>query len=443
MRGRATSFAPAHTVAAAERSVSIGAAAGVIMQSVDDVPFDGRHATIRGNTLLNFGSCSYLGLEQRAELKRGAIEATEKFGTQFSYSRGYLELPLYAHLETAVSEMTGGYALIAPTTTLAHVAALPVLVGPDDAVIIDQSAHASLHTAIALLHSIPVSVVRHNRMDRLEAEIARLSASHRHVWFVGDGLYSMLGDLAPLDGIAVLLEKYPQLHLYVDDAHSTSWTGRNGRGHALERLPDVSRVVVALGFAKAFGVGGAALVFANDEDRQRVRRCGGPMLFSGPLQPPLLGAAVASARLHLDPSFAGLQRALLERIDLVLSLAEELDVPLASRDKTPIFFVRCGPLDVAFDLVLGLRARGIYVCCSGYPAVPQNQAGARFTLSLLNSHADIRYFMLALAEETKRLGIVERRSPVRRDPSSAVITRARRTSSPPPPGEHPSQPPPP
>src|ERR1019366_1443070 len=115
--------------------------------------------------------------------------------------------------------MTGGYALIAPTTTLAHIAALPVLVGPEDAVIIDQSAHASLHTAVALLHSIPVNLVRHNRMDRLEAEIARLSAAHRRVWFVFDGLYSMLGDFAPLDEMARLLEKYPQFHLYVDDAH--------------------------------------------------------------------------------------------------------------------------------------------------------------------------------------------------------------------------------
>jgi 7-keto-8-aminopelargonate synthetase-like enzyme len=439
VRTRDASFAPAHTVAAAERSVSIGAAAGVIMQAVDDVPFDGRHAQIDGVPLLNFGSCSYLGLEQRRELKRGAIDAIERFGTQFSYSRGYLELPLYAQLEGVVGKMTGGYALIAPTTTLAHIAALPVLVGPEDAVLIDQSAHASLHTAVALLHSIPVNLVRHNRIDRLEAEIARLSAVHRRVWFIFDGLYSMLGDFAPLDEMARLLAKYPQFHLYVDDAHSTSWTGKNGRGHALDRLPDVSRVVVALGFAKAFGVGGAALVFASDADRQRVRRCGGPMLFSGPLQPPLLGAALASAKLHLEPAFSALQNDLLDRIELTLSLARNLDVPLASRDRTPIFFVRCGPLDVAFDLVLSLRARGIYVCCSGFPAVPQNQAGARFTLSLLNTPADIHCLMQVLSEETRRLGIVDRRAQTPREAASAVtaIVRPRRSASsaPPPPND--------
>ena len=293
MTAREPSFAPAHTAAAAERSVADAAQAGVVLQTVDDVPYDGRHVQIDERVLLNFGSCSYLGLEQRPELKRGAIEATERFGTQFSYSRVYLQLPLYTQLESVLETITGGYSLVAPSTTLAHIAALPVLIEEGDAAIIDKSAHASLHTAVALLRSIPVHAIPHNGLELLDAEIGRLSATHRRVWFIFDGLYSMLGDFAPLDQLAALLEKYPRLHLYVDEAHCTSWVGKNGRGYTLDRLPDLSRVVVALGFAKAFAVGGAALIFASDEDRQRVRRCGGPMLFSGPLQPPILGAALA------------------------------------------------------------------------------------------------------------------------------------------------------
>src|SRR5262245_45744049 len=123
------------------------------MQSVDDAPYGGRHVEISGRRLLNFGSCSYLGLEQRPELKEGAIRAVERFGTQFSYSRAYLELPLYRQLEEALTEMTGGHVLVAPSTTLGHIAALPVLTEAGDAVIIDQFAHASLHTATALLRS--------------------------------------------------------------------------------------------------------------------------------------------------------------------------------------------------------------------------------------------------------------------------------------------------
>jgi 7-keto-8-aminopelargonate synthetase-like enzyme len=408
-----SSVAPPRRVSAADQSVSEAIDAGVIMQTVDDAEYTGRHVEIGGRKLLNFGSCSYLGLEQRHELKRGAIDATLRFGTQFSYSRAYLQLPLYKELEDLMGTITGGYSLVAPSTTLAHIAALPVLIETGDAVVIDQFAHASLQMATGLLRSIPVQPVRHNRIDLLDEKLARLTKSHRRVWYVLDGLYSMLGDLAPLEKIAALLEKYPQLHLYVDDAHCTSWIGKNGRGYALEHLPDTSRVVVALGFAKAFAVGGAALVFSTDEERQRVRRCGGPMLFSGPLQPPLLGAAVASAKLHVEPGFSDLQRGLAERIDRALGLAEELGVPLASRDRTPVFFVRCGPSQVAFDLVLALRERGFYVSVSVFPAVPQNQAGVRFTLSLHNTPADIDGLMTGLADETRRLGVAPASGTVR------------------------------
>jgi 7-keto-8-aminopelargonate synthetase-like enzyme len=398
-------FAPAHTVMSADESVAAAVQAGLIMQAVDDVEYDGRHVQIHGKKLLNFGCCSYLALEHRAELKEGAVRAVERFGTQFSFSRAYLELPLYAQLENTLATMTGGHVLVAPTTTLAHIAALPVLVEEGDTVVVDQFAHASLHTATALLRSIPVHPLRHSRIDLLEEKIARLSKTHRRVWLVMDGLYSMLGDFAPLDEIAPLLEKYPALHLYVDDAHSTSWYGKNGRGYALDRLPDRSRVVVALGFAKAFAVGGAALVFGADADRLRVRRCGGPMLFSGPLQPPLLGACLASAELHMKPEFAALQQALADRIARVIGLAKELDVPLANTDPTPIFFIRCGATNSTFALAQALRDRGMYVSISVFPAVPQNQSGIRFTLSLHNTTADIDSLMEALSTETKRLGI--------------------------------------
>jgi 7-keto-8-aminopelargonate synthetase-like enzyme len=137
------------------------------------------------------------------------------------------------------------------------------------------------------------------------------------------------------------------------------------------------------------------------------------MLFSGPLQPPLLGAAVASAKLHVEPGFSDLQRGLAERIDRALGHAEELGVPLASRDRTPVFFVRCGPSQVAFDLVLALRERGFYVSVSVFPAVPQNQAGVRFTLSLHNTPADIDGLMAALADETRRLGVAPASGTVR------------------------------
>jgi 7-keto-8-aminopelargonate synthetase-like enzyme len=404
MKQPGAAFAPAHTVSAADRSVAEAIEAGVIMQTLDDVAYAGRYVDIGGNHLLNFGCCSYLGLEQRVELKQGAIDATERYGTQFSCSRAYMQLPLYPELENVVGEMTDGHVLVAPSTTLAHIAALPVLVEKGDAVLIDQFAHASLHTAVSLLRANTVEVFRHGRFDRLEAKIVRLSEKHRRVWLVMDGLYSMLGDFAPMDRIADLLARHPSLHAYIDDAHSTSWTGQDGRGHALAQLTDRRKVVVALGFAKAFAVGGAALVFANEEDRQRVRRCGGPMLFSGPLQPPLLGAALASAKLHVQPEFSLLQQALAARIDRTIALGEELGVRFVGMDRTPIFFVRFGPSAETLAAVASLRREGIYACASVFPAVPQNQAGVRLTISMHNTMTDIERMMKALSLEVARHG---------------------------------------
>ena len=393
------------TLSLIEKTVTDAVQAGLAMQTADDVQYTGRHVHVSGRRLRNFGSCSYLGLEQREELKCGAIDAIQRFGTQFAYSRAYLQVPLYEQLEEALTSMTGGHVLVAPTTTLAHIAALPVLVGDEDAVIIDQFAHASLHLATSLLRSIPVESLRHSRMDLLEQAIERLAKTHRRVWYVLDGLYSMLGDFCPIEQIAALLAKYPQFHAYIDDAHSTSWTGERGRGYALERLPDRSRVVVALTLAKAFCAGGAVLVFSSDEDRRRVRYCGGPMMFSGPVQPALLGAALASAKLHLRPEFVDLQRGLASRVDHAHARAGALGVSFAAKDRTPIALVRCGRSSTTFALAQSLIQEGFYACVSVFPAVPLGQAGVRITFSMENTIEDIDDMLEVLSRESSRLAV--------------------------------------
>lgn len=396
---RLTSGAPAHFVEQTEASVIAGAAAKVLMHRADPGGYTGRTIEISGEKLLNFGGCSYLGLEQRAELRDGAMDAITRYGTQFSFSRAFLESPLYGELEALLEQMTGGYVLVTPSTSLGHIAALPVIVRPHDAVIVDRSAHASVHTAVALLKEITVTTLAHSRLGMLEKHVARLSQDHDVVWYLLDGLYSMIGDLAPLDRIAELMQRYPKLHLYVDDAHATSWYGTCGRGHALELFRDRSRIVVALSLNKAFSAAGGAIAFPTPELRDRVRMCGGPMLFSGPVQPPMLGAAVASARLHLDPGFRSLQGALMARIRQVVSLARTLDVPLASDHPTPIFFVQCGPAERTFQAIHALRARGYYVSPALFPAVPNDKTGLRFTVSLHTSLEDIDGFMRGLAAE--------------------------------------------
>lgn len=394
--------APSYLAAAIDHSTRLGTEANVLMQRADDVPYVGRYVSVRGRELLNFGSCSYLGLELREELIRGATDALRRYGTQFSFSRAYLQSPLYAALESTLAEMTGGAVLTAPSTSLAHFAALPTLIREGDAVVIDRATHASVHTAALTLHGVPTVNVRHGDYVELEETIRSLSRVHRRVWCLLDGVYSMHGDLPCYAQLVRLHDTYPNLYFYIDDAHGTSWSGLHGRGGALDSFPCRDRLVVALSLNKGFAAAGGALVFPDGAMRDLVRRTGGPMLFSGPIQPPMLGVALASARLHLTSLHDRLQRALKERIQLVMRLAKEHKITLADDAETPIFFVPCGDLGATFELVQALQCAGMYVSAGMFPAVPRDAGGVRFTVSLHNKREDIERFMATIAEEQRR-----------------------------------------
>ncbi len=403
MAKEAVSFAPVHLVRAMDREMAAAGAHGALLQTADDAVYRGRTVRLGGKELLNFGCCSYLGLELHPALQEGAIEAIRHYGTQFPFPRAMLQNPLYAELEALLERMTGGYPMIAASTSLAHISAIPVLIGKKDAVVIDMLAHASVHTAVALLRDVPIVQLRHSDVEALEDELKRLGPQHDKIWYLLDGLYSMRGDFAPIDELMQLVDRYPALHLYIDDAHSMTWTGTHGRGYALERIRDRSRVVVALSLNKAFAAGGGALIFPTREQAALVRRSGGPMVFSGAVQPPLLGAAVASAKVHLSPELPRLQKELANRLSLVLSLAQALDVPLGAHSVNPVFFLRAGSSANCFQLVQSLRERGACVCAAMFPIVPRGHAGIRFTITLHNSEDDIRTMMGWLEAESRRL----------------------------------------
>jgi 7-keto-8-aminopelargonate synthetase-like enzyme len=373
-------------------------AQGLLLRTPDDVPLDGRTLTFDGRPMLNFGSCSYLGLELDPRMKAAVCAAVIRYGTQFSASRTYVQAPPYIELEERLEQMFGGPALVVPSTTMGHSTALPVLVGSADAVIIDQQVHHSVQMAVNHLRAqgTTVEMIRHSDIGELRAAIDRLSA-HARVWYLADGVYSMFADLAPLDEMARLLEEEPRLHLYVDDSHGVGWYGRHGRGPALDRLGIHPRMVVAASLNKSFAASGAALVFPSQEMKQRVRLLGGPMIFSGPVQPPMLGAALESARIHLSDELPRLQAELRERIELCNELLEEFCLPLASRDTTPIRFIAVGLPQASRDLCRRLLADGIYTNIAHFPAVPMKQAGVRFTLTLHHTQADIRRLVESLA----------------------------------------------
>lgn len=390
-----------------ETSMGHGVDAGVIRLRVDDQNLAGDSITVAGRPLVNFGSCAYLGLNVDERLKQGAIDAINRFGPVFSSSTAYTSVDLYSTLEKDIELMFGsGHVVLPTTTTLGHLAALPVLISPDDAVLVDVQSHASVHLATDVLQGRGVSVTElpHNDMDALETaiQLATDQLSCR-VWYLADGIYSMYGDVAPVRAIADLMDRYPSLHVYFDDAHGFGWQGLHGRGFVLNEIPLHERMVVIVSLAKSFGTGGAALLFPDLDTARRVWLTGGTLTFSGPIHPAELGSAVAAAAIHLSDEHAERQTRLIDQIELVKNLLVEHQLPVMSFDPTPIWYVRLGRHDQAIELTKRLMQDGFYVNPSAFPAVPRGYGGIRFTHTLYQTDEQIRALIESMARHVPEI----------------------------------------
>ena len=390
----------------AESRISLGVDLGVIHRRVEDETLNGAIITLDGRSLVDFSTCSYLGLNRDPRLKAGAIDAVERYGTSYSASPTYTAIPLYDTLEERLREMTGGAVAVAQTTTLAHMAALPALVGPDDLALVDGRAHDSVHLATTNLrgNGVTVESVAHRDPVFLAHRLAETAGHYNRVWYLADGIYSMYGDTAPVEDVAALQAIYPNLYAYYDDAHGFGWSGKHGRGHVLSRVPLNDRTVIAAGFAKAFGSLGAVLIFGDEHLARRVRLVGGPLTFSGPLPPPDLGSAVASAGIHLSDEHEEMQSRLMSDIYFVRSEIVRLGLPVVSMEPTPIWYVRIGSPAQAGEMILRLMDEGFYLSIAAYPAVPVGQAGVRFNQSLHHSREQLAALLDALARHLPEVG---------------------------------------
>jgi 7-keto-8-aminopelargonate synthetase-like enzyme len=382
----------------AERRLSLGVERGLIQRRIEDEVLEGAMITLDGAKLVNFGSCAYLGLNRDPRLKAGAIDAAIRFGTSYSSSPTYTALGMYDTLESQLRRITGGAVAIAQTTTLAHIAALPILVGPEDLALVDARTHDSMQLAATVLkgNGVTVETVPHNDMSALREVLARRSASYHRVWYLADGIYSMFGDVAPVKEIVALLDSYSNLHAYFDDAHGFGWQGLHGCGYVLSETPLHERMVMAAGLSKSFGTLGAVLAFGDPEAARRVRLTGGPLTFSGPVPPPALGAAVVSANIHLSDEHAELRARLISDIDMVRGEIIARQLPVLSLATTPIWYIRVGGPESVAEMVRRLMKDGFYVNAAAYPAVPVGYGGVRFTQTLHNTPEQARGLLVAI-----------------------------------------------
>lgn len=363
--------------------------------------FNGREIQIKGKKLFHFGTTGYLGLEQDYRLKEGAIKAIEAYGTQFPLSKSYVSHPLYAELESLMYDIYGSPVVITKNSTLGHLGVIPSVVGDSDGVILDHQVHWSVQSAVhpLKLRSVPVEMIRHNNLEMLEDKIRKLQSKCAKIWYMADGMYSMYGDYAPIEELMQLSNKYPQLHIYFDDVHGMSWKGKNGSGYVMSVLKELPERTILFGtLSKTFGASGAVMVCNDKKIHQRIKNFGGPLTFSVQLEPGSVGAAIASAKIHLSDEIYKMQEELLDRITYFNQCLQETDLPLITNNDSPVFYIGAGMPETGFNLVNRLIKAGYYVNTGIFPAVPVKNTGLRITVSRNNEKEEIKGLVEAIVE---------------------------------------------
>ncbi len=395
------SKSPFSSIDLINKNIQFGKQLGISQLSTSDHSLTGRQLTTNGEQVLNFGSCSYLGLEMDERLKQGAIDAVHRYGSQFSCSRAYMSIGLYDELESLLDQIFGKPTIVAPSTTMGHLSTIPLLVGPNDAVILDHQVHASVQQAVRLAatNGAYVEMVRHNNMEALENRIQKLQTKHNKIWYMADGIYSMYGDCAPVKKLEELLNTYDQFHLYIDDAHGMAWEGPNGAGFVLDQIDFHPKMYLSLSLSKSFAAGGGVMIFPDQRSRELVRNCGNTLIFSGPLQPASLGAGIASAKILLSDEIYTMQDELKDRLQYFTETAKALNLPLIKDDLTPVFFLGASKTEITAMLCKELLSAGFYTNASSFPSVPNNNAGIRLTITRHLSKEDIKNFLTTFSEK--------------------------------------------
>ena len=372
---------------------------GVLHLYAEGDHFTGRKIRVKDKDLFHFGTTGYLGLEQDVRLKEAAMDAIYRYGTQFPLSKSYISNPLYAQLEEKITQLYKAPVIITKNSTLGHLGVIPSVVDDGDAIVLDHQVHWSVQSAANVLktRSVPIEMIRHNHLDMLEDKIKKLSSKYKKIWYMADGVYSMYGDVAPLDELMQLCSKYPQLHLYLDDVHGMSWAGKRGTGYVLSKLKELPENVLLFGtLSKTFGASGAVAVCTHKKRYHKIKTFGGPLTFSAQLEPASVAAAIASADIHLSPEIYMLQNELLERITLFNTLLANTDLPLVEENNSPVFYIGTGMPVTGYNFVNRLMKEGFFVNLGIFPAVPVKNTGVRITISRHNQAKEIKSLVDAM-----------------------------------------------
>ena len=361
---------------------------------------------VDGKEVLMLCSNNYLGLSNHPKIKEAAIEAIRSHGAGSGSVRpiaGTMDihmelerrLALFKHAEASLVYQTG---------FAANAGLIPQLVGKEDIIVSDGLNHGSIIDGIRLARADHV-VYKHVDMADLEVTLRKAeehSPAYRRILIITDGVFSMDGDIAPLDQIVSLAEKHGAM-IYVDDAHGEGVLGDRGEGIVSHFCLDRQRVHVEMGtFSKAFGVVGGHISGSRDLVNFAYNKSR-TWLLSGSHPPPVAAACIAAINvLESEPQHI---KALWDNTRYFRKSIRDLGFD-TGKSETPIIPVIIGESGAAKKFSARLFEEGVFALPIVYPMVAKDRARIRAIMNAELTKGDLDLAIDAFKKIGKELKII-------------------------------------
>ncbi|HEY4692571.1 MAG TPA: glycine C-acetyltransferase [Bellilinea sp.] len=362
----------------------------------------GAWLVVDGKRVQNFCSNNYLGLANNPRLVAAAKKALDQFGVGPGAVRSIAgTMDLHLELERRLAAFKGVEAAITfQSGFAANLAAIAALVTRDDAIFSDELNHASIIDGCRL-SGAPVIRFAHADPADLEKVIADHAGTYRRALCITDGVFSMDGDIAPLDKIYEITSRYG-IMLMVDDAHGEGVMGKGGRG-IVDHFHLHGKVDIEVGtLSKAFGVVGG-LVAGKAVIVDWLRQRGRPFLFSSAVTPPDVAATIAAIDLLEEST---------ELVDRLWDNARYFKGEMkrlgfdTGQSVTPITPVMLGEAPLAQQFSRELFEEGVFAMSLGFPTVPRGKARIRVMISSVHTHEDLDLALEKFAKVGRKLGVI-------------------------------------
>ena len=357
---------------------------------------------IERGEVLNFCANDYLGLANHPEILESAKEALDLYGYGMASVRFICGTQgVHKKLEQAVSEFLGMEDTVLYSSCFdANGGLFETLLTEKDVVISDRLNHASIIDGIRLCKAARFRY-NHADMNHLETQLKR-AKKYRFRVIATDGVFSMDGDVAPLDEICEMADRYDAI-VMVDDSHATGFFGATGRG-SIEYCNVMGRVqIVASTFGKALGGASGGFTAAANEVTSLLRQRSRPYLFSNSLSPVIAATTLKAVDLITrSPELVKKLRSNTAYFREKITRAG-FDIRLGDHPIIPIIL---GEERLAGQMAAKMLDEGIYVVGFSYPVVPRGEARIRVQISAAHETQDLDRAVTAFQKVGGELGIL-------------------------------------